>query len=231
MSIKKTPIAQPKSAKTATRRRLGSDAAKDGILNAAETVLNAEGPQGLKLSDIAKAAKVTNGNVLHHFQSIEGVHDALMTRLVNRLVERVLKIQQNPWTEDQRMTLAIREMFEAFEDKSAARLAAWLVMTDRVKRLDEVRDAVARVLSEIQAKRAKHMRANAKPDLVMPFLLLGILNALAAGLFGKELSKLLGLPELSARDTALGALLTLASRDLGSPQSPAETAPSGKKQN
>lgn len=221
MSIKKSALTAQKKQAAQPRRRLGAQAAKDGILDAAEAILNADGPQGLKLADIAKAAKVTNGNVLHHFQSIEGVHDALMTRLVKRLVDRVLKIHQNPWTEDQRMTLAIRETFEAFEDKSAARLAAWLVMTDRIKRLDDVRDAIALVLSEIQTTRAKHGRTHVKPELVMPFLLLGILNALAAGLFGRDLSRLMGLPDLSARDIALGALLTLAARETESnPQEP-----------
>jgi AcrR family transcriptional regulator len=207
MSITKKSAPQPKP----RRRRAAADA-KEAILDAAEALLNTDGPQQLKLVSIAKAAKVTNGNVLHHFQSVEMVQEALMTRLVGRLVERVLKITQSPWTEDQRMTLAIQEMFEAFEDKSASRLAAWLVMTDRTDRLDEIKDAIASVLTEIQAVRAKGPRAHLDPALSRQFMLLGILNALAAGLFGRKLSRLMDLPDRAARDAALWALLTLAAQ-------------------
>lgn len=210
MSIKK---AGPVAPKRPPRRRLTAEGAKDVILDAAETILNAHGPQALKLADIAKSAKVTNGNVLHHFGTIESVHDALMTRLVDRLIAKVLKITQSPWTEDQRMTMAIREMFEAFEDKATCRLAAWLVMSDRTKRIGEMRDAIGRVLSEIKRTRAGGPRANLPDEIVKGFMTLCIMNALGAGLFGAELGRLLGVEETTARDAALNALLTLAARD------------------
>jgi AcrR family transcriptional regulator len=210
MSIKKSA---PLKGKSAPRRRLTADGAKEVILDAAEELLNALGPQALKLADIAKTAKVTNGNVLHHFGSIEGVHDALMTRLVNRLVAKAIKITQSPWTEDQRMTMAISEMFAAFEDKSAARLAAWLVMTDRTRKLDEIREAIERILTEVAQARAKTNRANLPPDVFRSFLALCILNALGSGLFGPHLTRLLGLKGQSVRDISLGSLLTLAARD------------------
>lgn len=207
MSIKKST---PKAPAKPPRRRLTAVDARDGILDAAEAILNAQGPQGLKLADIAKSAGVTNGNVLHHFGAIETVHDALMTRMVNRLVDRVLKITQAPWSEDQRMTLALTELFEAFADKSASRLAAWLVMTDRAKKLDEIASAIGRVLLEIEKHREAELRPDLKFEQVQNFVMLGILNALASGLFGRDLSRLFGAPETAARETALGALLTLA---------------------
>jgi TetR/AcrR family transcriptional regulator, repressor for neighboring sulfatase len=210
MSIKKS---LPLRAKVMPRRRLTAEGAKITILDAAEAILNAHGPQGLKLADIAKGAKVTNGNVLHHFGTIEGVQDALMTRLVDRLIAKVLKITQSPWTEDQRMTMAIREMFEAFEDKSTCRLAAWLVMSDRTKRLDEMRVAIGRVLEEITRARAGGPRAHLPQELITGFMTLCIMNALGAGLFGQELGRLLGIDDTATRDIALSALMTLAARD------------------
>lgn len=210
MSIKKS---LPLRAKPAPRRRLTAEGAKDTILDAAEAILNAHGPQGLKLADIAKGAKITNGNVLHHFGSVEDVHNALLTRLVKRLVDRVLKITNSPWTEDQRMTMAIREMFEAFEDKSTSRLAAWLVMTDRTNELDEMSAAIRQVLSEIDRVRAAGPRAHQHSGTVQGFVMLGVVSALAAGLFGKHVSRLFGMEDTAARDVALGALLTLAAKD------------------
>lgn len=214
MSIKKS---LPLRAKPAPRRRLTAEGAKDTILDAAEAILNLHGPQGLKLADIAKGAKVTNGNVLHHFGKIEGVHDALMTRLVDRLIAKILKITQSPWTEDQRLTMAIREMFEAFEDKSTCRLAAWLVMSDRSKKLDEMRAAITRVLDEITRTRIGGPRAHLSQDMVKGFVSLCIMNALGAGLFGHELGRLLSIEETATRDAALSALLILAARDHATP--------------
>ena len=204
--------AAPPAVAAVSRRRLTSRDAKDTILDAAEHLLTVSGPQALKLADIARASGVTNGNVLHHFGTIEGVQDALMTRMVDRLTARVLKITEAPWTEDQRMTMGIREVFDVFAEPSAARLAAWMVMTDRVGRLDHVRDSISRVMIEILRVHATGPRKGRAQGDVVAFVMLGVLNALSVGLYGPALSQLFGQPDTAARDAALFALLTLPDR-------------------
>jgi AcrR family transcriptional regulator len=215
MSIKKRTPATINSSRPAkhvktARRRLTSGDARHAILNAAESILLRKGPQDMKLTALAKAAMVTTGNILHHFGSIDAVHQALLEGLVTRLIDRVIDITKAPWTEDQRMTLGIKEMFEAFEEKSSARLAAWLVMTGRPKHLNRMKDSIAQVRLAIRQARRSGVSQHITDDEIDKFVLLGITLALGAGLFGRDLSELFGLEENAARNNALGALLLLA---------------------
>ena len=64
------------------RLRRSSEASRENILAAAEAILKAEGPQNLKLVEVAKAAGVVNATVIHHFGSIGELQKALMTRMI-----------------------------------------------------------------------------------------------------------------------------------------------------
>lgn len=214
MSIvkKRSPRAAKPPRARAKRRRLPAEAARTALLEAAERVLTAKGPQDLKLSEVAKEAGVANGTVLHHFGTVEGLQGALMENLVKRLVDRVVAITEQPWSEDQRMTLGITEMFEAFESKSSSRIAAWLVMTDQVQRLSRVQEAIQRVLGSIEAASLRDPTRDISSQRMQRFVMLGILLALGSGFFGRDLSHLFGEEPTAAREAALDALLTLAAK-------------------
>ena len=184
-----------------TRLRRTSEGAQDNILSAAEKILVESGPQNLKLVEVAKRAGVVNATVLHHFGSIDGVQAALMTRMIADLTKRVLAITNeanDPVTFATQGTAAI---FDAFEDKAVARLAAWLELTGEHRRLTTVREAVRSVLS------TQMVEQNEMPHAILEdFILVSISMALGAGLFGATLGNLLGRPEGRARDLTLAIL-------------------------
>lgn len=178
----------------APRVRRSPEAARENILAAAEAILVEQGPQALKLADVAKAASVVHANVIHHFGSIGGVETALMERMIRQLADNVIAVIQK---EGSYIGMGAQALFDAFEAKGAARLAAWLEMTGEGKRMTLVRDVVDEIIDTRVAREAVPNR-----DAVVDFILLNIILAVGVGLFGPTLSELLGRPSGRARELA-----------------------------
>lgn len=188
-----------KPARTRVRRQ--PEAARDNILTAAEGLLVREGPLALKLTEVAAAAGVANATVMHHFGSIDGLHTALMERMTNELAESALAaVAQADMNPDGAIDTTLQSLFDTFESRGAASLAAWLELTGEWKRLNGVRDAVNQVAKR-QGKRLG-LRTDAAEDMI----LVGLVLAMGAGLFGRSLGQLMGRPRTHIRDIAAGVL-------------------------
>ncbi len=191
MSIRKNK--QPRIRRTPEESRAN-------ILASAERLLTEQGPQTLRLADVAKEAGVANATVLHHFGTIDGVHTALMERMIAELVEKVMAIELTEDTEVSRAQ-ALTTLFEAFEQKQASKLAAWLELTHQAGRLTNVRQVVRDVT------RTKFHHQNVPEDVVEDVMLVCITLALGVGLFGQTLSEMLAKPPSRAKEMALSVLM------------------------
>ena len=74
--------------KKRVRRR--PEEARALILDAAEKSMAADGPAGIRLQDVAKAAGVSHPTILHHFGSREGLVRALNQRTLEDLTRTIV---------------------------------------------------------------------------------------------------------------------------------------------
>ena len=183
------------SAAPKTRVRRTPEAARENILAAAEALLVEHGPQAIKLADVARAAGVVHANVIHHFGSIAGVETALMERMIRQLADRIIAGFNE---EGAAPGLGAQALFDTFEAKGAARLAAWLELTGEGRRMTLVRQVVDEV---VQTRLAQDV--GLERDTIIDFILVNIVLAIGVGLFGPTLSELLGRPSGRARELAL----------------------------
>ncbi|MDO9127858.1 MAG: helix-turn-helix domain-containing protein, partial [Parvibaculum sp.] len=84
-SVAKSPAAKAalpeKTAEKAPKRvRRTAEEARRLILDAAEERLAKQGPEGLRLQDIARDVGISHPAILHHFESREGLVRALIAR-------------------------------------------------------------------------------------------------------------------------------------------------------
>lgn len=180
------------------RRRRSPEAARENILAAAESLLLEKGPQALKLADVAASAGVVHATVLHHFGSIDDVQTALMERMIRQLVARILDSTVAGDDPQRQADAGARALFDAFESRGAARLAAWLELTGESRRLTVVREAVREVVAN---RLARDGRVDA--ETAEDFILVCVALALGVGLFGPSLATLLGRPAGRTRELAL----------------------------
>lgn len=185
--------------KTPTRVRRSPEASRDNILVAAERLLVSQGPQSLRLADVAKEAGVANATVLHHFGTIDGVQTALMEKMIVELVSSLLAMDIPDDPKAARIA-ALQNLFDAFESKGAARLAAWLELTDESRRLRTVREAVQTVM------RRKIRPVDGDEGKLEDQILISVILAIGVGLFGPTLGELLGKPPGRAQAVALKLL-------------------------
>lgn len=188
-----------RKASKARVRRVPEDA-RANILAAAEKLLIERGPLALKLADVALAADVANASVIHHFGSIDGLHAALMERMVGQLVAEVLAIADQGGGRENQQEAVFRALFEVFERRGAARLAAWLELTGEWRRMTHIRDAVESVV----VRRASFGDVN--PQQAQDLILISVTLAMGAGLFGHALAELVGKPPGHARGVAMDML-------------------------
>ena len=187
MSIKKTGK---------IRVRRAPEDARANILTAAEKLLVEQGPLALKLAEVAAAAGVANASVLHHFGSIDGLHAALMERMVSQLIAEVLAIADQGGVREDQQEAVFHALFEVFERRGAARLAAWLELTGEWRRMTHIRDAVQSVI----VRRASFGDVN--PQQALDLVMISVTLAMGAGLFGHALAELVGKPPGHAREVA-----------------------------
>ena len=113
------------------RRRRTAEQAKEEILDAAQQLLLAEGPDGLRLESIAHRTGMTHPNILHHFGSMENLREALHQQVSRQLREDMLGVLSAPTGEELNLTTGIEKVFEGISNPEKGRLLAWAVSTGR----------------------------------------------------------------------------------------------------
>ncbi|NNC99863.1 MAG: TetR/AcrR family transcriptional regulator [Gammaproteobacteria bacterium] len=103
------------------------EAARNVILDAAEEIVVAVGPAGLRISAVAKKAGMAHPNLIHHFGSREGLLEALAVRVGGRATERITgaisaALHAAPEDRVKAMTHVLDVAYQGNEGK----LAVWL---------------------------------------------------------------------------------------------------------
>ncbi|HEV2334682.1 MAG TPA: TetR/AcrR family transcriptional regulator [Stellaceae bacterium] len=106
-------------------RRTPADA-KRLILETAQTLVARNGPQGLRLQDIAGEAGISHPLILHHFGSRAGLMRALTREAAAELKDRLVAAMTQP---DYSIGAQLDQVFDAFRGGLAQRLA-WLAVED-----------------------------------------------------------------------------------------------------
>src|SRR5262245_66530593 len=88
----RTRTATGGAAKSPPRIRRTPEEARRQILDAAERLLAAGGPEAIRLQDIARDVGISHPAILHHFGSRDGLTRALGERAVQRLTDDLLAL-------------------------------------------------------------------------------------------------------------------------------------------
>lgn len=149
---------------TRRRRRLPSEQAKTGILDAAERQLVARGPDGIRLQDLARELKISHPAILHHFGSRAGLVRAVVARAVASLHQELLEVLSGD-VDAQVATTLLQRVFEILGERRHARTMAWLYLAREGERaeaplghgeqLRQLADIVHRRRAEFRASRGK----------------------------------------------------------------------------
>jgi AcrR family transcriptional regulator len=116
------------SQRKAARRRRTAEEARREILEAAQKRLAAGGPEAVRLQDIAADVGISHPAILHHFESREGLLQALAARTLSDLNEELIRAIEHGQTEP---GYVLDRVFETLSDAGHARLLAWRSLSGR----------------------------------------------------------------------------------------------------
>jgi len=112
----------------AKRRRLPADQAQAAILDAAERQLAAQGPDGIRLQELADDLGISHPAILHHFGNRAGLVRAVVKRALGRLQDELMGLLAQRADPQVAATLLGR-VFQVLRDGNHARTLAWLYLS------------------------------------------------------------------------------------------------------
>lgn len=182
----------------AKRVRRTAEEARRLILDAAEERLARQGPEGLRLQDIARDVGISHPAILHHFESREGLVRALIGR-ANRQLRDTLLSALDGGGKGGDTAYHIGHVFEALSDRGTARLFSWMLLTGRANAGQPDNNVMGEIVDAIQARREEHSRQSgqAAPERE-DTLFIAMLTASAAfgeAIIGRQLAESAGLDQ------------------------------------
>ena len=192
-------VAPETAEKPAPKRvRRTAEEARRLILDAAEARLAKQGPEGLRLQDIARDVGISHPAILHHFESREGLVRALIARANTQLRDSLLgALGKGDASRD--AADHIGHVFEALSDRGTARLLSWLLLTGRATEQSDAHNVMGEIVDVLQARREEYSKEKGKPAPDKEdTLFVAMLTANAAfgeAIVGRQLAEATGLDQ------------------------------------
>ncbi len=141
------------------RVRRRPEEARALILDAAEKSMAADGPAGIRLQDVAKAAGVSHPTILHHFGSREGLVRALNLRTLEDLTRTVVDRMADAKSGDD----GIAHTFAAYRGGLARRMV-WSIEAEPPPVAGQT-PLFDNVVQSLHALRQSFARPGTEPDI------------------------------------------------------------------
>ena len=194
---KPTSSAAPKPAGKRIRRP--AEEARKLILDAAEVRLAAQGPEGIRLQDIARDVGISHPAILHHFESREGLVRALIARTSKQLREKLLTALEGKDGDKLEANELIENVFEALSDRGTARLLSWMMLTGRRIEGTASRALMSDIATELHSLRSAEAAQASRPTPAREdTLFMAMLTTSAAfgdAIIGRQLAEEAGLDQ------------------------------------
>jgi AcrR family transcriptional regulator len=141
--------------KTARRRRTAEEARRE-ILDAAQVRLAAGGPEAVRLQDIAADLGISHPAILHHFETREGLLQALSLRTMEELNDSLVRDIEAGQLEPGE---GIERVFQVLSQGEAARLLAWRVLSGRADLEPPSRQHMRELVEAVHCRIEEHARS------------------------------------------------------------------------
>ena len=185
----------------AVRKRLSPEESRAAALDAARQILIESGPQAVTLKAVAARVDRTHANLLHHFGSAAGLHQALIESMAEFVTTTIRETVFRQRANEQNPREVVDLAFDAFDTGGAGALASWMILSGNEDALTPILQAIHDLVEEL---REEHSEDEAPIEDETLHL---VLMALGDALFGAPLARALGLPRTRAREIAYESMI------------------------
>lgn len=183
------------------KKRLSPEESRAAALDAARQILIESGPQAVTLKAVAARIDRTHANLLHHFGSAAGLHQALIESMAEFVTTTIRETVFRQRANEQNPREVVDLAFDAFDTGGAGALASWMILSGNEDALTPILQAIHDLVEEL---REEHSEDEAPIEDETLHL---VLMALGDALFGAPLARALGLPRTRAREIAYESMI------------------------
>jgi AcrR family transcriptional regulator len=181
------------------RARRNAEETRAEILDAAERKLLEQGPDGIRLQQIAAEVGISHPAVLHHFGNREGLIEAVVTRAFTNLESDLIRsiAEAQPAGESALMS-AVAQTFHVLVTKGHGRVLSWLLLSGHSP---DTSHSQLRVLAEVvHRKRVAAAAGEVAFEDTLFRLLLVTLAVIGDSVAGPTMRKIAGMDEPRSTD-------------------------------
>lgn len=176
------------------RKRLKPEISRSVALEAARSLLLAEGPQAVTLKAVAAKVGRTHANLIHHFGSAAGLQSELARAIAERVTQQIAQTVERERSGQADVREIVDETFDAFSKEGAGALAAWMILSGNRDALDPILSSIRSLVDQLSfGHEERHV-----PESTLAL----VLWALGDSLLGEAITDALGLKRDSAREIA-----------------------------
>jgi AcrR family transcriptional regulator len=184
------------------RKRLSPEESRAAAVTAARDLLKQDGIAAVTLKAVGARIGRTHANLLHHFGSVAGLHQALaedIARTVSTSITEAIGRRRRGEASERDVVDA---MFDAFDNDRIGELIGWIALTRQ-------RDALEPVIGTVRSI-VEDFRDSGDPRPMDRVTLGLVLLAIGDSLVGEEIAGASGLPRDAVRDDAVGLIKGIA---------------------
>jgi AcrR family transcriptional regulator len=176
------------------RKRLKPEISRSVALDAARSLLLAEGPQAVTLKAVAAKIGRTHANLIHHFGSAAGLQSELARAIAERVTRQIAGTVERERSGQADVREIVDQTFDAFSKEGAGALAAWMILSGNRDALDPILTSIRSLVDQLSfGHEERHV-----PESTLAL----VLAALGDSLLGEAITDALGLKRDSAREIA-----------------------------
>jgi len=176
------------------RKRLKPEISRSVALDAARSLLLAEGPQAVTLKAVAAKIGRTHANLIHHFGSAAGLQSELARAIAERVTQQIAGTVERERSGQADVREIVDQTFDAFSKEGAGALAAWMILSGNRDALDPILSSIRSLVDQLSfGHEERHV-----PESTLAL----VLAALGDSLLGEAITDALGLKRDSAREIA-----------------------------
>jgi AcrR family transcriptional regulator len=176
------------------RKRLKPEISRSVALEAARSLLLAEGPQAVTLKAVAAKIGRTHANLIHHFGSAAGLQSELARAIAERVTQQIAATVERERSGQADVREIVDQTFDAFSKEGAGALAAWMILSGNRDALDPILSSIRSLVDQLSfGHEERHV-----PESTLAL----VLWALGDSLLGEAITDALGLKRESAREIA-----------------------------
>lgn len=180
------------------RKRLSPQESRAAAVAAARGLLRDQGVSAVTLKAVAARVGRTHANLLHHFGSVAGLHQAVaedIARTVSASITEAIGRRRRGEASERDVVDA---MFDAFHAEQVGELIGWIALTQQREALKPVVDTIRSIVDGF--------RESGDPRPMNRVTLGLVLLAIGDSLVGEEVATATGLQREAVREDAVGLI-------------------------